>query len=255
MIKTLFVVGLVSVVATSLEGQAGRRDVNLGNRLFSEGRFDEARDQYLEALRAAPESPIARFNAANALYKTEDFQNALVEYQQALELGDPQLQALANYNLGNALFQQQDLEGSLEAFKQTLRLNPGDVDAKHNLERVLEQMQQQEEEQNQDGDPNDEDQEEQDPDQQNQDQQGDQNQDQQDPNEEQDPNEQEQPDPSQDQGDDQDQQQQPQETEGPPPQMTPEEVERLLQAVNEDPNEMRRQATARARPVKVKKDW
>ena len=151
-------VAALVVVPTVASAQAGRTQVNEGNRLYAEGRFDEAHEKYLEALRDSPDSPLALFNDGNALYQTEEFQRALDAYRQAIESGDPGLAAPAWYNLGNALYRQQSLEESLEAYKQALRADPADFDYKHNLERVLEQLQQQEQQQQQDGegDPDDE---------------------------------------------------------------------------------------------------
>ena len=125
-------------------GQQGRAQVEEGNRLYSEGRFDDAHQKYLEALLEDPESPLIRFNDGNALYQNQDLQRAVERYLEAAEAGDPALQNAAWYNLGNALFRAQQLQESLEAYKQALRTNPSDMDAKHNLERVLEQIQQQE---------------------------------------------------------------------------------------------------------------
>ena len=97
------------------------------------------------------------FNDGNALYQSAELERAVEGYQRAIESGDPRLQSAAWYNLGNALYRAQQLEQSLEAYKQALRLNPADQDAKHNLERVLEQMQQQQQQpQPQDGEEDDE---------------------------------------------------------------------------------------------------
>ena len=50
-------------------GQAGRSTTIEGNRLYEQGRFDEAHEKYLDALREAPDSPIIRFNDGSALYQ------------------------------------------------------------------------------------------------------------------------------------------------------------------------------------------
>ena len=70
-------------------------------------------------------------------------------FLEAAENGDPALSSASWYNLGNALYRQQQLQESLEAYKQALRANPADLDAKHNLERVLEQLQEQEQQRTQ----------------------------------------------------------------------------------------------------------
>ena len=139
----------------SSAAQAGRADVQEGNRLYREGRYDEAHEEYLEALRAAPDSPLIRFNDANALYQSEEFQRAVDAYRGAIEADDPALEAQAWYNLGNALYRQQQVEGALGAYKEALRRNPGDTDAKHNLEVALEQLQQQEQQQQRPSDSSD----------------------------------------------------------------------------------------------------
>jgi len=223
---------LLACVPESGHAQAGRSQVQEGNKLYEQGFFPEAHEKYLEGLASAPESGLIRFNDGNALYKGEDYQRAVEAYQRAIETGDPALVGSAWYNLGNAFYRQQQLEESLQAYKEALRLRPADFDAKHNLERVLEQMKQQEQQQEDD----------------------EQNQDQQD---------QPQPqDQEQDEEQEQDGQQQPEEQEPPdgegeprpePGQMTPQEAQRLLEAIEEDPDDVDRKrvpATGR-RPLKA----
>ena len=202
---------------------AQRALVEEANRLYAEGRYAEAHEMYLEALRENPGSPLIRFNEGNALYQGQEFERALEAYQDAIESGDTALATGAWYNLGNSLFRQQQLDASLEAYKQALRIDPGDTDAKHNLERVLEQMEEQENQQDQ------------------QNQNDDQNQEDQD---------QQQPPPQGNPEQDQEQPAQP-----PPGQMTPEEAERLLQAIQEDPGEVDRPPRADSLGRRPRKNW
>ena len=244
----------IMIMPTPGAAQAGRDQVAEGNRLYDEGRFDEAHQMYLEALRENPESSLIRFNSGNALYQSQDFQRAMEAYQQAIESGDPELAGAAWYNLGNSLYRGQQLEPSLEAFKQALRLDPDDADAKHNLERVLDRMQQEEQEQDQQGDQQqDQDQQDENDTQQSQQEQDQQGQDQEDQEgEDQQDSEQDRRPPPE--GGDQpppegEQEQQPQ-----PGEMTPEEAERLLDAIREDPGDVNRKPAA-GRGRKPKKIW
>ena len=241
--------GLVGVAVLACLGlpslgfaQPGRAAVAEGNRLYDEGRYKEAHEQYLEALREAPDSPIIPFNDGNALYRTEELERAVESYRQVVESGDPAVEVQGWYNLGNALYKQQQLEPALEAYKEALRRNPSDIDAKHNFEVTLEQLQQQQQQSDDQQEENDEDQ-----DQRNQ-QDGQQS--------EQEQEEQQDPEP-QDQPQDQDQQEQPQDQQQENAQQQPqpstlsrEEAERLLQAIDEDPSQIQRQrrTTAQARP-------
>ena len=238
------VIAILGAAAPAEVGaQAGRAETREGNRLYEEGRFAEAHEKYLEALLADPDSPIIRFNDGNALYRGEDYESALESFRAAVEGGDPELAAAAWYNLGNTLYRQGALPESLEAFKQALRADPADADAKHNLERVLEQMQEQEQQEQQQGDgENDEENEgesEQQP------QGGEQNQDPQnqpnpEPDPERDPEESESP---------------PQEGTPPPGEMTREEAERLLDAIQEDQDEVNRQPRTATRGTRPRRDW
>ena len=232
---------LVCLVLPSLvAAQPGRGAVDAGNRLYDEGRYEEAHVQYLEALREAPDSPIVPFNDGNALYRTEELQRAMESYRQAVESGDPVVEAQAWYNLGNALYKQQQLEPALEAYKEALRRNPDDTDAKHNFEVTLEQLQQQQQQQSDNQqDENDEGQDQRD------------QQDQQDPQpseQEQDQEQQDQPEDREDQS--QEQQQENAEQQPPPGALSRDEAERLLQAIDEDPSQIQRQrqTTAPTRP-------
>ena len=231
-------VGLPSLAAA----QPGRGAVAAGNRLYDEGRYEEAHEQYLEALRQAPDSTIVPFNDGNALYRTEELGRAMESYRQAVDSGDPAVESRAWYNLGNALYKQQQLEPALEAYKEALRRNPTDTDAKHNFELALEQLEQQQQ-QSDDQQEQDENQDQQDP------QDG---QSQQEPEQEQEQQDEPENQESQDQPQDQTEDQQPEDAEQQPQPgaLSREEAERLLQAIDEDPTEIQRQrqTTSPARP-------
>jgi tetratricopeptide (TPR) repeat protein len=226
---------LIGALPSGVAAQRGRAELNEGNRFYEEGRFPEAHEKYLEALRDAPDLPLALFNDGNALYQSAEYVRALDAYRRAIESGDPALAAPAWYNLGNALYRQQRFQESLEAYKQALRIDPGEVDYKHNLELALEQQFQQPDQdpQSGDGDANQEDEE-------RENQGGEQNQEPQDQEESQDEEEQDQ---------------QPESGQQPEPgEMTEEEAERLLQGVQEDPDEInRRQPPLRGR--RPSKPW
>ena len=264
-------VGLVAATAglpLSSAAQAGRADVQEGNRLYREGRYDEAHERYLEALRDAPDSPVIRFNDANALYQSDEFARAVDAYRGAIEAADPVLEAQAWYNLGNALYRQQQVEGALEAYKQALRRNPGDTDAKHNLEVALEQLRQQEQEQQQQRDDSeDQDQENQDRQQQSGEQQSGEQQSGEQQSGEQPPEE----DPEEESGQEEQGEQGGQEEQRPDGdsepdrveadaqpqagQMSREEAERLLQAITEDPGEIRRQRRSADPGRRTRRPW
>ena len=259
----LAAVGAASVPASHVFAQDGREEVESGNRLYEEGRYSEAHARYLEALEKAPGLPLARFNEGNALYRSQEFQRAMEAYMEALENGDPEWRSQAWYNLGNALARQQQAGAAAEAYKEALRLDPSDVDAKHNLEMALMQLdQQQQQQQNQGGDGSDGDQQDQqDESRQGQDQQqgGSSEQDPQNqPNEGEPGTENESPenedvggqgDPSQSENEDGEGQ-----AAEAPGRMTPEQAERLMQAIDEDPGEVNRKA-AQVRGRRPRKDW
>lgn len=242
------VVVALSVAAGPVSGQSARALVEEGNRLYQEGRFQEAHEKYMEAMADAPDSPVIPFNAGNALYQDADYQRAMEAYQQAIESGDPALASDAWFNLGNALYRQRQLQPSLEAYKQALRLDPRDPDAKYNFERVLQELEQQ----------------------QQNDQQQDESEDQQEGDQQQQPQQGQQPQPPQGQGEEEQEGDEPQDAEGEPeeeegesqpqdgqpddpqegrgegqPQpmpgeMTEEEARRLLDAIDEDPGDVNR---------------
>ena len=245
---------LIGVLPSGVAAQRGRADLNDGNRLYEEGRFGEAHEKYLEALRDAPGLPLALFNDGNALYESEEYIRALDAYRGAIESGDPALAGPAWYNLGNSLYRQQRFQESLEAYKEALRIDSDEIDYKHNLELALEQLQQQEQDpQSEDGEENDqnEERENQDGEQNQEPQNEEQDQDEEDP--EQDPTE----DPNQDSPPEEppeEEQPESQQPEPAPGEMTQEEAERLLQGVQEDPDEVnRRLAPLRGR--RPSKPW
>ena len=243
-------------------GQAGRDEVLEGNGLFAEGRFEEAHEKYQQALDEDPSSAAIRYNLGDAEYKKSLYEEAIEGFSQAMQTEEPELRARASYNLGNALYRLDKLEDSIQAYQDALRINPDDRDAKHNLEFVRSKLEEQEQQDKQEDKQEDQDQKDKkDQDQsQNEDgsqdknQEGEQEQDSQDQ-----ASQQKQPEQQQDQGKEPEQQQQDSGSEKADsqsmPKMSKEEAERLLEALNERGNELKKQRLTTKGTVPVEKDW
>lgn len=145
--------GLVIIIyvfmSLSVNGQAEKRMVRKGNAEFRGGKFQEAEKDYRNARNVNPSSSIANYNLANALYKQNQYDAAAREYEHLTE-NEKEKDKLSRYyyNLGNTLYQNKKYSESVQAYKNALRNNPGDMDAKHNLQMALRMVSKQENQKN-----------------------------------------------------------------------------------------------------------
>ncbi len=231
--RNLFPIVLLFIaLALTACGRSAERVNNDGNEAFANQDYEGALTAYLDAQAELPDSPEPAYNAGNVHYRQEDYEQSQGQFERALLDAQGELTENSFYNLGNTLYSTQEFESAIEAYKETLRANPGDVDAKHNLELALRQQQEQEAQQCQNPQQDNQDQEQ-------DDQQDDQQQDQQDKEQDgqQDDQQQSQQDQQQDdQQDDQQQGQQDQQPQGQPQQvqgLTPEQARQLLEAASQ----------------------
>ncbi len=145
-ISVLSLMFLATVNAESIRGK-----INRGNKLFKEGKYEQALAAYQDALLDDPLNEVALFDLGDAYYKIKKYKEAIDAYQKVVGSQNLELSAKAFYNIGNAYFQQNKLKESIEAYKKALELNPNDRDAKYNLELArakLKEMAQKKQKQN-----------------------------------------------------------------------------------------------------------
>ena len=128
-------------------GRTEAQTNNEANIAFDQGEYDLAISEYEKVSKEQPERPEPDYNSANARYRLEDYEQAQEELEVALldayEEDEEELVTSTQFNLGNVLFQAEEYEGAIESYKEVLRQNPDDVEAKHNLELALRQIEQQ----------------------------------------------------------------------------------------------------------------
>lgn len=216
-------------VAVQTQAQSTRKDIRAGNREYRAENYQDAERKFREALEADPQNTTALYNLANSLYKQGRYEEAanLLNGLTQMDISRDQ-KADAFHNLGNAHIGQQQIQEGIEAYKNSLRIRPEDMDTRHNLTYALQLLdEQQQEQQQQDEDSQDQDQD------QEQDQQP-------------------QPDPDQDQ---QEQEQQPQPR---PDQISPEDAERILDALNQQEQEIQEKIEREEkerRPTRPEREW
>jgi Ca-activated chloride channel homolog len=164
--------GIFACLGTVVHAQGERKFIREGNKLYQKEQFDDSELSYRRALERDEESPQARFNLGNSLYKQGRYDEATGFFGELAEvIDDPVNRSKVFHNLGNSLLMSQQIEQSIEAYKEALRNNPGDDETRYNLAFAQNLLDEQQEDDNQDQDGDDqEDQDEQD----NQDEQDDQ---------------------------------------------------------------------------------
>jgi tetratricopeptide (TPR) repeat protein len=111
-----------------------------GNKLYEQGKYDEALAKYRDAQLDDPQASELHFNIGNVLYKKKKYEEAIKEYQKALSTNNPSLQAKIYYNIGNSQYRVGKLVDAITSYKKSLELNPDDLDAKYNLEFVRKKL-------------------------------------------------------------------------------------------------------------------
>lgn len=120
-----------------------RSEMARGNELCREGKFDDARQAYFSAQAESPGSPEPAYNTGNAHCYEGNYDEALKAYDRARDLAGrlkgrdgKKVKSAIDYNAGWALFRAGRTDEAIEAFRNVLRRDPGDEDAKFNLEWI-----------------------------------------------------------------------------------------------------------------------
>lgn len=236
---------LLFMVSAAAYAQVEQKYLRHGNRHYRDHEYQEAEIHYRKALEKDSESVRANYNLGNSMYKQDQYEAAASRYDMLLKQSDDSIErAKYFYNLGNSFFKSRKYAESVTAFKNALLLRPGDMDAKHNLQMAL-RMLHKENQTGSQGQQNESDQENQDGggSEQQQQQQGDEDQNMQDRAQ----NEQYE--------DSDDRSELPEPQRG---QISPEDAERLLQALENEEKDVLKKVQERQMQIKkvpVEKNW
>jgi Ca-activated chloride channel homolog len=159
---SMICVMMFSVIYTQTAySQGDRRLIREGNRLYQKEQFDESELSYRRALEKDEDSPQARFNLGNSLYKQQRFNEAIRFFGElAEETDDPLNRSKIFHNIGNSLLMSEQIEESIEAYKEALRNNPDDMETRYNLAYAMKLLDDSQDQQNdrQEGDDENDDQ-------------------------------------------------------------------------------------------------
>jgi Ca-activated chloride channel homolog len=115
---------------------------------YRSGDYEAALDLWQDELKAHPHDPLLNLNAGNAAYRLDRFDQAFDNYSEAMNSPNSTLRENAYYNGGNSLFKsgdnQEDVERQLMnyydakyLYEQALDIDPNDAAAKKNLDLLL----------------------------------------------------------------------------------------------------------------------
>ena len=122
-------------------GNVVSNSVATGDRDFHSGDFEGAINAYNRAREFAPEVAELSYNVGNAYLKSREFADAQKSLLEAAAKGDDSLAQKSLFNLGNAYYEGLLFEEAVEAYRESLRIDPGDIDAKYNLELAYNRLQ------------------------------------------------------------------------------------------------------------------
>lgn len=109
-----------------------------GNKQYKQGQFEQALPAYQKAVAQNPQNAIARYNLANARYRTGNLPEAEKSFDELIEkIPEKTYKEKGYYNKGVTLTKQKKLQESIEAYKNALKLDPADEDARFNLQKAL----------------------------------------------------------------------------------------------------------------------
>ncbi|MBD8018692.1 tetratricopeptide repeat protein [Kaistella pullorum] len=129
--------------------------VHEGNKMFDKSDFEGASGKYMSAIKNNAKDFTAHYNLGNALYKQKKYEEAKAEYVKANELATNLADKAASlYNLGNAHMQSNDSRSAADYYKQALKQDPYNETIRKNYEIAMlkeKEKQQQKDQKNKSG--------------------------------------------------------------------------------------------------------
>ncbi len=147
-VKVVTAILLALTAAQAVRADSLQSSVHQGNKLYTQGKFNEAIKKYDQALIDAPQVLEPKFNKANSYFQLDDLARAIDLYREvAADSKDMKLVAGAKYNLGNCYFQQgsrqkdsnlhkalEDLQSGIVCWRGVLDIDPENEKAAKNIE-------------------------------------------------------------------------------------------------------------------------
>jgi Ca-activated chloride channel family protein len=159
--KTTLILFIFLSCGIFLFSQDANRSIQSGNNFYRNKQYKEAEAEYQKALQASPGHPVASYNYANALYRDESQEQAIKVLDSITRIqGENNIREGAFYNAGAIFSLQYEktkdagkkmdskpdllsvaadaiLQKSIDLYKNALRINPGDKEARENLQKAL----------------------------------------------------------------------------------------------------------------------
>jgi tetratricopeptide (TPR) repeat protein len=115
-----------------------------GNKFYHQKQYDKALPSYQKAVEQNPQNAVARYNLANARFRTGNLPDAEKSYDELIEkTTDKNYKVKGYYNKGVALTNEKKLLESIEAYKNAIKLDPADEDTRFNLQKALTELKKQ----------------------------------------------------------------------------------------------------------------
>ena len=148
--KKVAAVGILLLVAVSMQAQNDRQMIRQGNKQYRKGNVAEAEVSYRKAVERNERNAQANYNLGNALMGQRKDSLAITQLEKAAKLEtNPLRRAQAYHNMGVICQQHRMFGEAIEAYKEALRNNPTDNETRYNLALCKRQQQEQQQDQNQ----------------------------------------------------------------------------------------------------------
>ncbi len=254
--KSLFAMRVVSysiifvLIFASTTFSQTRSIINDGVDKYEKGDFAGASEKFQKSIDEKFENYKGHFNLGDALYKQNKYEDALSAYKNAMALAETdQQKAEVFHNIGNTLLKTKKLKESIGAYTESLKLNPDDLETKYNLSYALKQMQQQQQKKDKNKDKKDK----------NKDKKKDDKNKEKNKDDKKDKNKDKEEQKDQDKNNNKKNEQKEnkkQQQKQPPPEISKEEAQRILNALKDDEADMQKKLRKKkGKKVKVEKDW
>lgn len=154
MIFKRFIIGIfLSILGFTVASaqESYNRLIFEGNKSFSQKNYEASSAKFREAAKLKNQDFAAHYNLANALYKSEKFEEAKAEYELAKKYAKTDADKVAsNYNLGNVHMKTNQPEKAAEFYKQSLKQDPRNEQIRKNYEIAMLKEKEKENQQNKD---------------------------------------------------------------------------------------------------------